>query len=112
MANAVSANLLAMDAEQAAGSVYNVACGERVSLNRLLELLRDLLGSRLEPVHRPERPADMRHTHADLTRSRAELGYEPSVRLHEGLERTVRHFQEQKAQPGLPSASARVIEAA
>ncbi len=83
-----------------------------MTLNRLLALLRDLLGSAAR-AHPPAGAAgDMRHSLADLTRSRTELGYEPSVRLHEGLERTVRHFQEQKAQPGLPSASARVIEAA
>ena len=70
-------------------SVMAVIRPDNVRQARILRLLRD-----------------------DGPRSRAELGYEPSVRLHEGRERTVRHFQEQKAQPGLPSATARVIEAA
>ncbi len=90
--NAVHANMLAMDAPHAAGRIYNVACGERVSLNRLLGELRELLGSDVEPVHAPPRPADVRHTLADLSRARSELAYEPLVRLREGLERTVRHF--------------------
>ena len=78
-----------MDAPHAGGRVYNVACGERVSVNRLLDELREVLGSDLEPEHAPPRPADMRHTLADLTRARTELGYEPLVMLREGLELTV-----------------------
>jgi nucleoside-diphosphate-sugar epimerase len=101
-----------MDAEGIGGGVYNVACGERVSLNRLLAELRELLGSDIEALREPPRPADVRHTLADLSRARAYLGYEPSVRWRRGLERTVRHFQEQNRQPGLPSATAREIEAA
>ncbi len=87
--NAVQANLLAMDAPLAGGRVYNVACGERVSVNRLLAERGAVLGSDLEPEHAPPRPADVRHTLADLTRARTELGYEPLVMLREGLERTV-----------------------
>jgi nucleoside-diphosphate-sugar epimerase len=110
--NAVQANLLAIDAAGIGGGIYNVACGERVSLNRLLAELRDLLGSDVEAVHEPSRAADVRHTLADLSRARTDLGYEPSVLLRQGLELTVRHAQEQNVQPGLPSATAREIEAA
>jgi nucleoside-diphosphate-sugar epimerase len=92
VANAVHANLLAMDAPGVGGRVYNVACGERVSLNRLLAELAELLGREAAPVFGPPRAADMRHTLADLSRARAELGYEPVVRLREGLERTVQHY--------------------
>jgi UDP-glucose 4-epimerase len=94
IANVVEANLLAMDAGSAvAGQVYNVACGERVSLNRLVDELRDLLGSDVEPVYAAPRAGDIRHSLADLTKARAELGYEPSVLLREGLERTIAHFR-------------------
>lgn len=100
VANVVRANVLAMDAPDAAGRVYNIACGERVTLNRLVAELRDLLGSELEPVYEPSRPADIRHSLADLTRAHAELGYEPLVRLREGLERTIQHFQQEEVHEG------------
>src|SRR5205823_3087796 len=85
----VEANLLAMDVPLAAGKVYNVACGERVTLNRLLDELQDLLGTDVEPTYAAARPGDMRHTLADLSLARAELGYDPAVRLQDGLRRTV-----------------------
>jgi UDP-glucose 4-epimerase len=94
IANVVHANMLAIDAEGVTGSVYNVACGERVTLNRLVAELRELTGSPLEPVYAAPRPGDIRHSLADLSLARAELGYEPSVQLREGLERTIQHFRE------------------
>jgi nucleoside-diphosphate-sugar epimerase len=94
IANVVEANLLAMDAPSAvAGGVYNVACGERVTLNRLVAELRELLDADVEPVYAAPRAGDIRHSLADLSRARAELGYEPSVLLREGLERTIEYFR-------------------
>jgi UDP-glucose 4-epimerase len=95
VANVVEANLLAMDAPGVAGRVYNVACGERVTINRLAAELRDLLGADAELVYAAPRAGDIRHSLADLSQARAELGYEPAVRLREGLERTIAHFRAQ-----------------
>jgi nucleoside-diphosphate-sugar epimerase len=92
--NVVWANLLAMDAPDAAGKVYNVACGERITINRLAAELRDLIGSDVEPVYAAPRPADIRHSLADLSLASAELGYSPSVLLRQGLEQTIEHFRE------------------
>jgi len=64
-----------------------------VSLNRLVSELRDLLGSDTEPVYAAARAGDIKHSVADLTRARRELGYEPTVRLREGLQRTIQHFR-------------------
>jgi UDP-glucose 4-epimerase len=94
VANVVEANVLAMDAPGVAGKLYNVACGERITLNRLADELRDLLGSDVEPIYSPPRPGDIRHSLADLELAGTELGYLPSVRLREGLERTIEHFRE------------------
>ena len=93
VANVVEANVLAMDAADVAGKVYNIACGEQVSLNRLVAELRDLLGSDTDPVYAAARAGDIKHSVADLTRARRELGYEPTVRLREGLQRTIQHFR-------------------
>jgi UDP-glucose 4-epimerase len=94
VANVVRANALAMDAPGVAGKVYNVACGERVTLNHLISELRDLLGSAIEAAYAAPRPGDIKHSVADLSLARSELGYEPSVLLREGLERTIEHFEE------------------
>jgi nucleoside-diphosphate-sugar epimerase len=107
VANVVDANILAMDAPEVAGKVFNVASGERVALNRLVDELRDLLGSDVEPVYAAPRPGDIKHSLADLTRAREQLGYEPHVRLREGLERTIEHFRDLERLAGAD----RVLEA-
>jgi UDP-glucose 4-epimerase len=94
VANVVEANLLAMDAEGVCGRAYNIACGERVTLNRLVYELRELLGTELRAVYAAPRAGDIRDSLADLSRARLELGYEPSVPLREGLEGTIQYFRE------------------
>jgi UDP-glucose 4-epimerase len=87
--NVVQANLLAMNAPDAAGKVFNVAFGESVTLNRLVELVGELTGRELTVKHAPGRPGDVRHSRADITRARTELGYDPEIDFAEGLRRTV-----------------------
>jgi nucleoside-diphosphate-sugar epimerase len=96
VANVVHANVLAMDAIDVGGKVYNVACGERVTVNRLVSEVRDLIGSDVEPVYAAPRAGEVEHSQADLSLARRELGYEPSVLLREGLERTIQHFREEE----------------
>jgi UDP-glucose 4-epimerase len=95
--NVVDANVLAMDAPEARGRVYNVACGERVTINELIAELRELLGSDVEPEYRPPRPGEVRHSLADITAARRDLGYEPAVALRDGLERTIEHLRDEVA---------------
>jgi UDP-glucose 4-epimerase len=90
--NAVQANLAAERADGVAGQVFNVACGERVTLNELLAELRELTGTELEATHEPARPGDIPHSLADISRARARLGYAPAVGFAEGLRRTVSAF--------------------
>jgi UDP-glucose 4-epimerase len=96
--NIVEANVLAMDAQGVAGQVFNVACGEAVTINQLLDELRTLLDTDIEADYVAPRPGDVRHSLADISRARTALDYEPSVHLREGLRRTVEHFR----QEGLP----------
>jgi nucleoside-diphosphate-sugar epimerase len=102
--NVVDANLLAMDADVAPGRVYNVACGQAVTLNQLFAELRELVDSDLEPVYAPPRAGDVRHSLADLTRTRQDLGYEPSVELREGLGRSVRDLRDRLSSGELTAA--------
>jgi UDP-glucose 4-epimerase len=88
----VQANLLAAEAPRVAGKVYNIACGRRTSLLELVARMNALLGTAIEPVHAEPRAGDVRHSQADITAARADLGYSPRVDVAEGLRRCVEHF--------------------
>lgn len=89
--NAVQANLLAALApDEVQGEVFNVAVGERTSLNQLFALLRDELGRHgvhydLEPDHGPFRAGDVRHSEADIGKAGRLLGYSPTHNLARGV---------------------------
>ena len=91
--NAVQANLLAATTGEAAAlnQVYNVAVGERTTLNELFELERALLAERFpqvrecRPRYREFREGDVRHSQADISKPRRLLGYAPTHRVREGL---------------------------
>jgi UDP-N-acetylglucosamine 4-epimerase len=91
--NVVQANLLAAITEntEALNQVYNVAVGERTSLNELFIVLRELLASRgvsvqgLQAVYRDFRSGDVRHSEADISKARDLLGYQPTHGLRAGL---------------------------
>lgn len=89
VSNVVDANLLAVDAPGVSGQAFNVAFGDRVSLNQLLDELRGLLEADVAAEYRPERAGDVRHSLADLSSARESLGYAPAVDLREGLRRTI-----------------------
>jgi UDP-glucose 4-epimerase len=95
--NVVQANLLAMDAPDVTGKVFNVAYGRKVTLNELVTELQELTGSHVETNYEPRRAGDVPHSLASLERARAELGYEPEVDLREGLTRTIAYYREQRA---------------
>ena len=89
--NAVSANLLACTApaEKAAGRVFNVATGQRVTLNETFKLLQDMTSYHGQPKYGPERDGDIKHSLADISKAEAALGYKPLVHFEEGLRKTV-----------------------
>ena len=93
--NVVLANFRACfaPAEGVSGQVFNVGCGERISVKRLWDEIRELVGAEVEADHGPARPGDVRDSLADLTRARERLGYSVAVPLREGLRRTVDWFQ-------------------
>jgi nucleoside-diphosphate-sugar epimerase len=85
----VQANLLAGDAEGVSGQAFNIAAGERITINDLVEAVRSATDCQVEAQHEPGRPGDVRHSLADLSRAREALGYEPATDLSEGLRLTV-----------------------
>jgi UDP-glucose 4-epimerase len=86
--NVVEANVLAMEAADVAGEVFNVAVGDRVSLNELLRHIGEITGRQIIAEHAPGRAGDVRHSLADVGKARERLGYAPKVTLAEGLRRT------------------------
>jgi UDP-N-acetylglucosamine/UDP-N-acetyl-alpha-D-glucosaminouronate 4-epimerase len=94
--NAVAALLLACTAAEAAGNVFNIATGQRYSLNRVFASLRGIVGGKIEPIYGQARPGDILHSQADISRARRALGYEPKVLLEEGLSRTVAWYRENR----------------
>jgi nucleoside-diphosphate-sugar epimerase len=102
--NAVEANLLACSSPAAVGEVINIATGQRQSLNRTLALLRELIGTDVQPIYGPPRTGDVLHAHADIARAGQLLGYEPKVSFEEGLRKTVQWYQENWKKYYLPSA--------
>lgn len=87
--NAVQAVMKAADAPAAVGNVYNIGSGANVSVLELVRHLNQLLGSNIVPLHTEARAGDVRHSQADISRARRDLGYEPAVSFAEGLQRTL-----------------------
>ena len=75
------------------GSVYNIGGGSRVTLNHVLELISRVAGRAVTVQHEADQKGDMRHTYADTSLARRDLGFIPRVYLEEGLERQYRSLQ-------------------
>jgi UDP-N-acetylglucosamine 4-epimerase len=94
--NAVQANMLAMftDKKEALNQVYNMACGEQTTLNEMIAILQEVSGKKIEPVYGPERPGDVKHSRADISKIKSRLGYEPEVYFRKGLEEIYHWYSE------------------
>ena len=87
--NVVEANLLAAEAEGAAGRAFNVGCGGRYTLLDLLAKLKAIIKCDVEPLHEPARAGDVRDSQASIESAQQTLGYDVTVGFEEGLTRTV-----------------------
>jgi UDP-glucose 4-epimerase len=97
VANVVDANLAAATRSGIGGRAYNVACGKRTTLNELLAMLGRIAGREVKPQYAAARAGDIRDSVADISRARADLGYEPRIGVEEGLTRLLEH--ERRARP-------------
>jgi UDP-glucose 4-epimerase len=77
------------------GNVYNVGAGRRISLLDLVAALNRLLGTNFTAKHAPERAGDIRHSRAEISRTKKDLGYEPAVDFEEGLRETLNWYRTQ-----------------
>lgn len=94
--NAVQVNVKGMlsENEQAKNKVYNVALGEKYSINFLYNYIKDYLKSEIEPVHRDPREGDIRNSLADISLAQNLLEYKPTTRFEDGLVKTIEYFKE------------------
>lgn len=91
--NTVRANMLAAStSKKLAGESINIACGERISLNQLLEMIGNEAGKKLEAEYLPTRAGDVRDSLADIGAAKELIGYEPLVKVAEGIKRTFAAF--------------------
>lgn len=93
--NVVHANLLAANAENVSGNVYNVACGSSLNLIDLLQEICRLLDKPYDPIFAPPRVGDVKHSWADISAAERDLKYAPLVELQEGLRITVAYYADQ-----------------
>jgi nucleoside-diphosphate-sugar epimerase len=93
--NVAHGNLLACRAPRAVGETINLASGGRIVINDLVAQLKAILGTDLPPQYTDERPGDIKHSRADISKARDLLGFEPIVNFEEGLRRTVAWYRQQ-----------------
>ena len=91
--NVVEANLLASEAKGIAGNAYNIACGGRYTLLDLLDRLKRMLSSDIQPFHEEARLGDVRDSQASIAAAEKGFGYHISVDFDEGLRRTLEWYQ-------------------
>ncbi len=103
----VQANLLAAEAPRVSGKVFNIASGRRTAILELVEKINRLAGSRIRPIHDKPRPADIRHSQADIGLAQAELGYCPCTDMDRHLQDCLEYHAELRQEPlpfpGTPS---------
>ena len=95
--NVVQANLLALDAVGVAGEVFNIACGESVTLKAVLRYLAKSSNQAVEPDYQAPRAGDIKHSLADISKAERMLGYRPVIPFREGLQRTFDVFRQRRA---------------
>ncbi|AIZ62837.1 Vi polysaccharide biosynthesis protein VipB/TviC [Hymenobacter sp. DG25B] len=97
--NCVQANIKAalVQNPEAVNQVYNIAVADRTSLNDLFNILKEEAGSDINPEYGPDRAGDIRDSLADISKARNLLGYDPQIRIREGLQKTLAWFEANQA---------------
>jgi UDP-N-acetylglucosamine/UDP-N-acetyl-alpha-D-glucosaminouronate 4-epimerase len=93
--NAIQANILALftDNSDAINQVYNVACGDRTTLNQLWDYIKELTGSSVDVIHRENRVGDIPHSLANIEKARTLLDYDPGFSVKKGLQKALKWYE-------------------
>jgi len=93
--NVVEANFAAAvaDGARVSGGVFNIGLGEPIDLNRVVALIGDIVGRKVEAIYEPARAGDIMHSHGDVSAARAALGFRAQVSFSDGLRRTIEWYK-------------------
>jgi len=92
--NVVEANLAAARTKQTKGQVVNIACGQRITVNEIINMINEILGKNVQPNYTDPRPGDVKHSLADITLAKETIGFEPTVDFRAGLEKAILWYRE------------------
>ncbi len=92
--NVVHANLLAAEAKQISGQVVNIACGQSVTVNQIIQMINKITSKKIKPLYVDSRPGDVKHSLADISSAKKLIGYEPTVTFESGLENAIKWYRE------------------
>jgi len=95
--NVVEANLLAARAKHTAGDVLNIACGQAVTVNEIIDMMNELAGKNVRPIYTDPRPGDVKHSLADISLAKKTISYKPTVPFNEGLRQAIHWYQVKSA---------------
>lgn len=91
--NVVEGNLLAARANKTEGQVINLACGEVVTVNEIIDMINEMVGKNVKPIYTDTRPGDVKHSQADITLAKQVIGFEPSVNFKDGLKLAIEWYR-------------------
>lgn len=94
VSNAVQANILGLKTtrQEALNQIYNIACGEQISLLDVVNRLNEINGSKIQPLFAKERMGDVKHSIADISKAMNFLGYKPKILFNEGLAKAFKWY--------------------
>ncbi len=95
VSNVVEANLLASQAQDVSGEVFNIACGARTTVNDLISEIKRILEIDIPSEYTDPQPGDVKHSHADISKAQERLNYNPLITFSEGLEKTISWYKDQ-----------------
>ena len=92
--NVIHANLLAARAKETKGQVVNIACGDRITINGIMDLINEITGKNVKPEYTDTREGDVKHSLADIKLAKEAIGYEPIIDFRQGLEKAIVWYRE------------------
>lgn len=92
--NIVEANLLSARAKETKGEVINVACGELITINAIIEIINKIVGKNVKAEYTAERPGDVKHSLADIALAEKVIGYKPVIEFQAGLEKAIDWYRD------------------
>jgi UDP-glucose 4-epimerase len=91
--NIVEANLLAARAKQTKGEVVNIACGEAITVNAIIDMINKIVGKNIKPTYAPSNKGDVKHSLADITQAKKLIGFKPVVLFEDGLKKAIEWYR-------------------